>query len=288
MLSDAARRAAEEAAACCPEQSAYTEAHGQAGAHWEQTTLDQQLQMPPVKWRLLLPPTLLPPASVSSDCSPSADLSCPAKGAVAAADTATDSVTAASPQSQKGLSPSPIVAQQSMHQGLSHPGLAKVSAAAEHTAERDSSVAFSVPVRSDRQGASAAAAAASRDTHTTAVPAAVLAGSGHGFKWHFQPGTSKLLVEVDTSLIHHSRQIDAAFTHVAQAVKGLPPMLSCRGPAMPTTGSAARWSSLSPHATVTQAASSEEVSIVLSLTLLAKLYGRVVVRRDSELVSDNT
>lgn len=268
MLSGVALGAAEEALACCPEQSANTEAHGQAGTQSEQAAPDRQLQMPPVKRQLLLPPTLLPPASVPSDCSPLADLSCPAKGAAEAGDMAADPF---------------IAAQQSVHQGLSHLGLDTVRAIAQHTAERDCSVALPVPRRSDTQGAPV-----STDMHTTAVPTAVLASTENGFKWRFQPGTSKLLVEIDTSLIHHSTEIDAACTHVAEAVKGLLSMPSGRAPAMPATGSTARWITRSPHATATQAASSEEVRVVLSLTMLANLYDRAVVEGASRLVHNDS
>ena len=252
--------AAEEAAACCPEQSA--KAHGPAGTRWEQASLDQQLHMPPAKRRLVLLPTLLPSAAVPSDCSPPADWSRPAMGAAAADDLAVDPVTDASPHSQNGLRQSSIPAQQSGHQGVTHPGLDGVRAAPGHTPERDSSATFPTPLTTDRRGASAAAPAAPTDMHTTAVSAAVFAGAGNGCKWHCKPGSSKLLIEIDTSVIHHSGQIDAAFAHVAQAVKGLPSMPSGRGPVMPSTGPAA---CQSPHATATQAASSEEVSHVLSL-----------------------
>ena len=298
MLSGFALGAAEEAAACCPGQSANP--HGQAGTRWEQAAPDdllmfgcnihsetsgppasihaakgrllaapdQQLEMPPVRRRLVLPPTLLPPAAVPSDCSPPADWSRPAMGAAAADDMPVDPVSDASPHGQSGLRLLSIPAQQSGHQGVTHPGPDGVRAVLEHTPERDSSAAFPMPHMSDTQRVSAAPPAAQTDMHTTAVAAAVLAGAGHGCKWHFKPGSSKLLVEIDTSVICNTGQIDAAFAHVAQAVKGLPSILSGTGPVMPTTESAARWISQSPHAIATQAASSEEVSNVLSSLLL--------------------
>lgn len=268
------------AAACCPEQSVNAEAHGQAAIQWEQATLDQQLQMPPVKRRLVLPPALLPPATVPSDCSPPADCSRPAMGAAAADHMAAGSVSDAMPQGQNGLHSSSIAAQLSGQQGHTHPGVNGVRAVPEHTLECDNSAALPVLLMSDRIGTSAAAPAA--------VSAAVLAGTGNGYEWHFEPGSSKLLVEIDTSVTHQPGQIDAAFAHAAQAVKGLPAMHRGRGPVLPTTESAARSISQSPHATATQAASSGEVSNVLSSTLmLASTYGRAAIRGDSTSVLDD-
>ena len=276
MLSGAALGAAEKAAACCFEQSAKAELHDQAGTQWEKAAPDQQLQIPTVK------ATLLPPATVPSDCSPPADWLRPAMSADAVDDMAADPVTAVSPQGQKGLRLSSVAAQQSAHQGLNHPDFDGVKALPEHTAERDRSAALA----SDSKGASAAAPAASQDIHTTAVSAAVLAGNGDGYKWHFEPGSNKLLIEIDISVIHHSGQISAALAHAVQAVKGLPSVLCGRGPIMHTTESA-RWISQSPCITATQAASPAEVSSVLSSALLASVYGRAIIRGDSKLALDD-
>lgn len=277
--------AAKEAAAVCPEQSSTAKVPGQAGTPGKQTAPDQQAHTPPVKRRLLLPPTLLPPASVLGR---SPDLSRPSMDAAAAPDMAAGPVTAPLPQGQggwptsptaalhpgqNGLHLSPTAAQQSPHQ---RPGLSildGVRTALEQAAERDRSLAASLPLRPDRQAASATVPVTSAETQATATPAAepvwngTHAGAGIGFRWRFDPDTSKLLVEADTSEMQHSGQIDAAFAHVAQAVKGLPSVLKSRGPVEPVTA-CARWVSQSPHATATQPASPVEVRAVVSLSVL--------------------
>ena len=139
--------------------------------------------------------------------------------------------------------------------------------------------AVSVPLMSDRQAASAQAPPpATADMPATALQGGVdPAGStapraGHGIKWGFEPGTSKLLLEVDTSVMRHSGQIDAAFAQLAQAVKELRSMTSDGHEVdMSQKACAAKPASQSPHPVSTQAASTVEMSAALPLV---SLHGR--------------
>lgn len=277
--------AAKEAAAFSPEQSSLAKAPGQAGTPGKQSAPDQPAHTPPVKRRLLLPPTLLPPASVPSDTGWSPDLSRPAMDTAAADNMAADPVTAplhqgqgarpASPaaalhQSQNGLHHPPTAAQQSAPQRSRLPSVGEVRPVAEQAAERDRFLAPSLPLRPDRQAASATVPVTSAETQTTAAPAAepvwngTHAGAGNGFRWCFDPDTSKLLVEADMSVMHQAGQIDAAFAQVAQAVQRLPSVLTGRAPVARTTACAG-WSGPSKHATATQPASPVEVCAVIPL-----------------------
>ena len=295
---------AKEAAAFCPEQLSRAKAPGQAGTPEKQTAPDQQAQTPPVKRRLLLPPTLLPSASVTSDSGRSPDMSRPpTTNAAAAGDTAADPMTAAlqgqggqpaSPtaalrQAQNSLHLSPTAAhQQSAPQRPRLPGVDGVRMVSEQAAEPDKSLAPSLPLRPEQEAASATVPVTSVEAQTTAAPAAepvwtgTYAGAGEGFRWRFDPDTSKLLVEADASVMQHSGQIDAAFAHVAQAVKGLPSVLKGRAPVAPVTACVG-WSSQATHATATQPASAAEVRAVIPLSLLARKCSRAVIQVASTL-----
>ena len=290
--------AGKEAAACRAEQSANAEAHGQARADGEQIAPQRQTQMLPVERQSLpLLPTLLPCWNVPPDGYPSADMSPDTAAASGAA------ATVSAPQGHRHL-PLHIPAHQLAHSGPTHPGLHLDGAMAEHAASPQR-VSVSSPLRSDRQAASTTAPATSVDMYTTAVPAVIpamhagggtYACAGNGFKWHIKPGTTKLLVEVDTSVLHHSGQIDAAFTHIAQAVKGLQSVLSASGreplQSMPHTDCAVKWISHIPHCRATQAVVGVEVSCMLpsisAVSMLAWLSNRLAWNSHLEVCYQST
>lgn len=265
------RIAATEAAACCVEHLATGEAQDQPVA---KGTPMRQPQSPPLGKQCLLR---------QLHSGPSADMPCHATDAAAVGKATgdTSAVAVAVPQPQEHMHLSTAAA--ASHQASRPPAVHPAKPVAEHASERDSSMTspqgVSAPLRSHRQAASATppAPATAADMHATAVvgtvhPGSAVASVGTGVKWGFEPGTHKLLVEVDASVLRQSGQIDAAFAHVAQAVKGVQSMTSAgRELCMFQKGCAAKWASQSPHLTSTQAAPDVEASDVLPLV---RAHGR--------------
>lgn len=266
------RAAPAEAAAGCAEPAATEETHSQA--------VTAGGQMLP-KERQCLPPQPTVP-HLPSHSSPSSEVPCSATDAPAAgmADAMAGAGTAALPHSQEDVRPS-TAAQQSTPPAptpaRSHPA----KAVAEHANEQDSAVAsppcassVSPPLMSDRQAACATAPppATAADTPATAVldgmhsEGSAAPSAGVGIKWGFEPGTSKLVVEIDTSRMRHSGQIDVALAQLAQAVKDLQSMSSAsREQAMSQTARLAAPASQSPHPTPTQAGSDVAMSDALPM-----------------------
>lgn len=272
-----------EAAACCAESAANEEAHGQAVTEGPQRQKPQMLsgdrQCSPRQ------PTVPPLPSHSSR---SAEVPCPATDAPAAgmAAAAAGAVIGALPQPQEDMHPS-AAAQQPTHPASRAPDSRSAKAAAEHANERDNAMAsplcapaVSVPLMSDRQ---AACATAPPPATAAGMPATAVLGGVHsegsaapsagvGIKWGFEPGTSKLLVEIDTSVMRHTAQIDAALAQLAQAVKDLQSMSSAsQEQVMLQQARFATPASQSPYPTPTQAVSNVAMSDALPMV---SVHGR--------------